>query len=48
MALTVTHQDNTFKVGDTVKVNYKIKEKNKERVQALDGIIIAIKGGRQP
>lgn len=44
MALTVTHQDNTFKVGDTVKVNYKIKEKNKERVQAFDGIIIAIKG----
>ncbi|MFA5828142.1 MAG: 50S ribosomal protein L19 [Candidatus Shapirobacteria bacterium] len=44
MSLKITHKDSTFLVGDTVKVNYKIKEKDKERIQAFDGIIIAIKG----
>ena len=33
-----------FRVGDTVKVNVKIKEGNKERIQAYEGIVIAIKG----
>ena len=32
-----------FRVGDTVKVNYKIIEGNKERIQAYEGIVIAIK-----
>lgn len=32
-----------FRVGDTVKVNYKIIEGNKERVQAYEGIVTAIK-----
>lgn len=32
-----------FRVGDTVKVGYKIKEGNKERVQDFEGIVIAIK-----
>ncbi len=31
--------------GDTVKVYQKIKEKNKERLQAFEGIVIAIKHG---
>ena len=44
MALKFTHQDLEFSVGDTVKVNYKIKEKDKERIQAFDGIILAIRG----
>jgi len=44
MALTFTHKDLVFGVGDTVKVNYKIKEKDKERIQAFDGVILAIKG----
>ncbi|MBU1118109.1 50S ribosomal protein L19 [Patescibacteria group bacterium] len=44
MAIKFTHQDAEFRIGDTVKVNYKIKEKDKERIQAFDGIIIAIKG----
>ena len=34
-----------FRVGDTVKVDYKIKEGNKERIQAFQGIVVAIKGG---
>jgi len=33
-----------FEVGDTIKFDYKIKEKDKERTQAYQGIVIAIKG----
>ncbi len=44
MSLTFTYQEQLFTVGDTVKVNYKIKEKDKERLQAFDGIILAIRG----
>jgi len=43
MALFITHNNQTFTVGDTIKVNYKIKEGSKERVQAFDGIMIAVK-----
>jgi large subunit ribosomal protein L19 len=44
MSIKFTHQDKEFFVGDSVKVNYKIKEKDKERIQAFDGIILAING----
>ena len=44
MSLQFKYQDQIFSVGDTVKVNYKIKEKDKERIQAFDGIILAIQG----
>ena len=44
MAIKIIHNGNEYFVGDTVKVNYKIKEKDKERLQAFDGIILAIKG----
>jgi len=44
MAIKITHHQKDFYVGDTVAVDYKIKEGDKERVQAFDGIIIAIKG----
>ena len=33
-----------FKVGDTVKVSVKIKEGDKTRLQAFEGIVIARKG----
>jgi large subunit ribosomal protein L19 len=33
-----------YKVGDTVKVHYKIKEGNKERIQIFQGIVIQKKG----
>lgn len=33
-----------FRVGDTVSVDVKIKEGNKERIQAFEGLVIAIKG----
>ena len=44
MAIQFKYQDQVFSIGDTVKVNYKIKEKDKERLQAFDGIILAIQG----
>lgn len=34
-----------FNVGDTVKVFFKVREGNKERVQAYEGIVIARKHG---
>lgn len=34
-----------FNVGDTVKVNFKVIEGNKERIQAYEGIVIARKHG---
>lgn len=33
-----------FKSGDRVKVNLKIKEENKERIQTFEGIVIKIQG----
>jgi large subunit ribosomal protein L19 len=44
MSLKITYKDQEFSVGDTVRVNYKIKEKDKERIQAFDGTILAIQG----
>ena len=44
MSLKIIHKDQEFFVGDSVRVNYKIKEKDKERLQAFDGIILAITG----
>jgi len=34
-----------FRVGDTVRVDVKIKEGNKERIQAFEGVVISRKGG---
>ncbi|GAB3749851.1 50S ribosomal protein L19 [Lysobacter olei] len=34
-----------FAQGDTVIVNVKVKEGNRERVQAYEGVVIAIKNG---
>ena len=31
----------SFNVGDTVRVNFKVIEGNKERIQAYEGIVIA-------
>ncbi len=32
-------------VGDTVKVNYKIREGDKQRIQAFEGVVIAKRNG---
>jgi large subunit ribosomal protein L19 len=33
-----------FRSGDTVRVDYKIKEGDKERIQPFEGVVIARKG----
>ncbi len=38
----------SFKPGDTVRVHVKIKEGDKERTQAFEGVVIAKKNGNQP
>lgn len=43
MALSLTHNDSTVTVGDTVRVHQEISEGDKSRVQIFEGIIIAIK-----
>ncbi len=37
----------SFRPGDTVSVNYKIVEGNKERIQAFKGVVMQIKGQSQ-
>ncbi len=37
-----------FKPGDTVRVQVKIKEGDKERLQAFEGLVIAKSKGNQP
>ena len=44
MSLFIKFGEDQFSIGDTIKVDYKIKEKDKERIQAFDGIIISITG----
>lgn len=34
-----------FRVGDTVRVDVKIVEGNKERIQAFEGVVVARKSG---
>jgi len=38
----------TFKPGDTIRVQVKIKEGDKERLQAFEGLVIAKSKGNQP
>lgn len=35
-----------IRVGETVRVHYKIREGNKERIQIFEGLVIAVKRGR--
>ena len=44
MAITATHKDISFGVGDKVKVHQRIKEGEKERTQMFEGMVIGIKG----
>jgi large subunit ribosomal protein L19 len=37
-----------FDPGDTIRVHVKIKEGEKERIQAFEGVVIARSGGLQP
>jgi len=44
MAITAKHKEQDFGVGDKVKVWQRIKEQDKERLQAFDGMVIKIRG----
>lgn len=44
MGIHVKFKETEFGVGDRIKVSQKIKEKDKERLQIFEGILIAIKG----
>jgi len=37
-----------FKVGDTVKVHYRIKEGDRERIQPFEGVVIRIAERTRP
>ncbi len=44
MALKLTYQDQSFTVGDTIRVFQKITEDDKTRLQIFEGILIAVRG----
>lgn len=44
MAIKIKHNNKQFGVGDRVRVVQKIKEDDKERLQAFEGVVIKIKG----
>ena len=41
----INHDIPEFRVGDTVRVDVKIIEGKRERIQAFEGVVIARKGG---
>ena len=43
-AAETPHEFPKFGAGDTITVNYKIREGNKERIQAFRGVVIQVKG----
>ncbi len=44
MANSFKYKEKLFTVGDTITLNYKITEGNKERSQLFKGIVIKVKG----
>lgn len=47
MALRAKYDNKIFSVGDTIRVQYKIVEGDKERIQGFEGIVIMIKGEKE-
>lgn len=47
MALIAKHKEESFGIGDKVKVLQRIKEAGKERTQAFEGMVISIKGSAE-
>ena len=41
---SLKEQPPVFEIGDTVRVDVKIREGERERIQAFEGTVIAIKG----
>lgn len=44
MANALTYKDKSFNIGDTITVDYKIKEGEKFRIQQFAGILLKIRG----
>jgi large subunit ribosomal protein L19 len=44
MANSITYNDKQFSIGDTIMIDYLIKEGEKERIQKYGGILINAKG----
>lgn len=44
MANVLTYKENSFNVGDTITIDYKIKEGEKFRIQQFAGILLKIRG----
>lgn len=42
--LSVKFKDTNLTIGDTIKVKYNIEESGKIRIQAFEGILLAMKG----
>jgi large subunit ribosomal protein L19 len=42
MAKYLTYKNQSFSVGDTVKVHFNVKDEDKTRIQIFEGIIIGI------
>ncbi len=47
MSLIATHNNLSFSVGDKIKVIQKIKEGEKKRLQAFEGLLIGIRGSSE-
>jgi large subunit ribosomal protein L19 len=47
MANNFNYKGQQLNVGDSISVNYRLKEGDKERIQAFKGIIIKIRGASE-
>ena len=48
MSNQITFQEKTFNIGDTISIDYKIKEADgKERIQSFAGILLKVKGHKE-
>ncbi len=47
MANTLTYNDTKFSIGDTIAVDYKITEGEKQRIQQFTGILIKLRGASE-
>lgn len=46
MSLSLIHKNIVFGIGDKIRITQSIKDRDKERNQHFDGIVISIKKGR--
>ena len=44
MANSFLYKETRYKIGDTVTIDYKLKEGDKERIQIFKGIIVKVRG----